>query len=74
MKALPRHIAARMHAQDMSDEQWSYIRILLREAFVHHYDKRLYVNEHHRPERMNRTEASALISTLKAAKEKGWKA
>jgi len=54
-----------------TDAQWSYVRRLANEAFAHHFATGIDAN--HRPTYYLKTDASADITRLLAAKARGWK-
>ena len=57
---------------EATDAQLSYLRILLNEAFAHHYEHGSCLDAHHL-DGTSKQYASQIIGELKAAKEKGWK-
>ena len=58
----------------VTDSQWSYIRRLMNEAFVHLYKNvpNLDIN-HSAPMNYSKLDASADITRLLTAKSRGWK-
>jgi hypothetical protein len=56
-----------------TDAQWSYVRRLMNEAFSRHYADVPNIDVHHMPTYYTKTEASADINRLLAAKARGWK-
>lgn len=55
-----------------TDAQLSYLRTLLDQAFVHHFEHGLRLDRHHL-DNMPREHASLAIAALKGAKERGWR-
>lgn len=60
---------------ECTDAQWSYLRRLMTEAFVHHCASPDLPNldVHHMPTYYTKTQASQDIETLKRLKMNGWK-
>lgn len=55
-----------------TDAQWSYIRILMNEGFVHHCKELPPLDVHHMPTNYTKQQAFQDIETLKALKSNGW--
>ncbi len=55
-----------------SDAQIGFLKLLLNQAFANRYETKTCLDPRHL-DGITRTEASAAISQLKTAKEKGWK-
>ncbi len=58
---------------ECTDAQWSYIRRLMDEGFVHHCNSLPPLDRHHMPTYYSKSQASADIKTLLALKSNNWK-
>lgn len=57
---------------EATDAQLSYLRLLLNEAFAHHFEHGSCLDVHHL-DGTSKQYASQVIGELKAAKERGWR-
>jgi hypothetical protein len=71
--AIPYRAQRMTEQNEASDKQWSYVRSLLDEAFVNHYEHGLGLDRHHRPPHYSKSQASSDIAALLSAKQRGWK-
>lgn len=64
---------ARRESLLATDQQWSYVRRLMNEAFSRLYKNTPNIDVHHAPRDYSKADASADIARLLAAKSRGWR-